>query len=320
MSIKGKQIFLTGGAGFIGTKVIEKLVDDNKIIVYDNLSRDSLGKTDLLHHKNIELIKGDILNLNHLSESIKDSNIIIHLAAIAGVDTVLRSPVKTMTVNVIGTYNVLESASKLINMDRLMEFSTSEVFGTYAFKVDEKSSTSQGSVGEARWTYSVSKLTGEHFAHAYFKEKGMPTVGVRPFNIYGPGQVGEGAIHHFVKKAILEEDLVVHGDGSQIRAWCYVDDIVDGILLALENPDAVGQSFNIGNPTSTVTVFDLAERIVRLSKSRSKIIFKPITYTDIEIRIPNIDKAKLILGYEPKVHLDEGILKTIEWYRNNLGV
>ena len=317
MSIKGKQIFLTGGAGFIGTKIIEKLINDNKIIVYDNFSRDSLTETGLINHENIIAIKGDILDPEHLRKSMVGSNIVIHLAAIAGVDTVIKNPVKTMTVNVIGTYNVLDAAKQLPDLDRFMEFSTSEVFGTYAFKVDEKSSTTQGSVGEARWTYSVSKLTGEHFSHAYFAEFGLPTVSVRPFNIYGPGQVGEGAIHHFVKKAIAGDDLIVHGDGSQIRAWCYVDDIVRGIFLALERKEAIGQSFNIGNPTSTVTVFDLAERIIRLSKTKSKIIFKPITYTDIEIRIPNIDKSKELLGYEPQVNLDEGILKTIEWYKKH---
>ncbi|MGD9580983.1 MAG: NAD-dependent epimerase/dehydratase family protein [Vampirovibrionia bacterium] len=318
MAIKGKQIFLTGGAGFIGTKIIEKLVEDNQIVVFDNFSRDSLSKEGLINHKNIKAIKGDILDLKHVEESMKGSDIVIHLAAIAGVDTVINNPVKTMRVNVIGTYNVLESASKLPKLERFMDFSTSEVFGTYAFKVDEKASTAQGAVGEARWTYSVSKLTGEHFSHAYYNEFKLPTVTVRPFNIYGPGQIGEGAIHHFVKRAIANEDLVVHGDGSQIRAWCYVDDIVEGIFLALEKPEAIGQAFNIGNTTSTVTVFDLAERIIRLAKADSTITFKPITYSDIEIRIPNIDKAKELLGYEPKVNLDEGILRTIDWYKKNL--
>lgn len=317
MAIEGKQIFLTGGAGFIGTKVIKKLIDANQIVVYDNFARDSLSKEGLANHKNLKTIKGDILDFNHLKESMQGSTIIIHLAAIAGVDTVISNPVKTMRVNVVGTYNVLQAASELPNVDRFMDFSTSEVFGTYAFKVDEKSSTAQGSVGEARWTYAVSKLTGEHFCHAYYNEFGLPTVTIRPFNIYGPGQVGEGAIHHFVKKAIANEDLIVHGDGSQIRAWCYVDDIVDGILLAIEKKEAIGQAFNIGTPTSTVTVFDLAERIIRLAKAKSSISFKPITYSDIEIRIPNIDKAKELLGYEPKINLDEGILKTIEWYKTH---
>lgn len=317
MAIEGKQIFLTGGAGFIGTKIIKKLIDHNQIVVFDNFSRDSLSKEGLDKHKNIKTIKGDILDFASLKEAMKGSNIVIHLAAIAGVDTVINNPVKTMRVNVVGTYNVLQAASELPKIERFMDFSTSEVFGTYAFKVDEKASTAQGSVGEARWTYAVSKLTGEHFCHAYYNEFGLPTVTIRPFNIYGPGQIGEGAIHHFVKRAVANEDLVVHGDGSQIRAWCYVTDIVEGILLAIEKDEAIGQAFNIGTPTSTVTVFDLAERVIRLANAKSAIKFKPITYSDIEIRIPNIDKARELLGYEPKVSLDEGILKTIEWYKTH---
>ena len=125
--------------------------------------------------------------------------------------------------------------------------------------------TTIGSVGEARWTYAVSKLAGEHMAHAYYDELGVPTVTVRPFNVYGPGQIGGGAIRAFIEAALAGRDLTIHGDGSQIRAWCYVDDMVDGVLLCLERPSAVGESFNIGNARSAVTIFDLAQRIKRLT-------------------------------------------------------
>src|SRR5207249_9772441 len=122
-----------------------------------------------------------------------------------------------------------------------------EVFGTYAYKVAETHVTTTGSVGEARWTYAVSKLAGEHLAHAYHDELGLPTVSLRPFNVYGPGQIGGGAIRAFIETALAGRDLTIHGDGSQIRAWCFVDDMVDGILVALERPGAVGQSFDIGH-------------------------------------------------------------------------
>ena len=200
-------------------------------------------------------------------------------------------------------------------VSRLIDFSTSEVFGTHAYKVEETHVTTQGSVGEARWTYAVSKLAGEYLAHSYFDEFELPTVSVRPFNVYGPGQVGSGAIHHFTVRALAGEELVIHGDGSQIRAWCYVDDIVEALLKILDRDEAVGEVFNIGNPRSVVTVFDLAARIKRLAGSDSEIVFKPLHYTDVEMRIPNVDKARKLLEWEPRVDLDDGLARTIGWYR-----
>jgi UDP-glucose 4-epimerase len=182
--------------------------------------------------------------------------------------------------------------------------------------VDETSSTTMGSVGEARWTYAVSKLAGEHMAHAYFAELGLPTVSVRPFNVYGPGQIGGGAIRAFIEAALAGSDLTIHGDGSQIRAWCYVDDMVAAIMLALEHPSAVGESFNVGNPRSAVTIYDLARRIKRLTGCPGEIVFQPLHYTDVELRIPNVDKARELLGFEAQVELDDGLERTIAWYRS----
>jgi nucleoside-diphosphate-sugar epimerase len=245
---------------------------------------------------------------------------VVHLAAIAGVDTVLKMPVRTMQVAILGTHQVLEAARENPLLERLIDFSTSEVFGSYAYKVREGDLTALGAVGEARWTYAVSKLATEHLAHNYFKQYGTPALSVRPFNIYGPGQVGEGAIHRFIVQAIHNEPITIHNDGSQIRAWCYIDDMVDGILRCLEAPAAVGQAFNIGNPRSVVTIDDLARRIVRLSGSRSEITNVPWNNADVELRIPNIDKARQLLGYEPQVDLDEGLARTIRWYRERMSV
>lgn len=312
MRICNKRIFITGGAGFIGTALVSRLIDDNEIIIYDNLHRDAISHTDLLKHKNLTFVHGDVLDFDKLKNAMKDSQIVIHLAAIAGVDVVMKNSVKTLTVNVIGTYNVLEAAKTLPNLERFVDFSTSEVYGAHVYKADELHQTSQGAVGEARWTYAVSKLVGEHFSHAYCYEYGIPAVAIRPFNIYGPGQVGGGAIKAFVLKAIKNENLIVHGDGSQIRAWCYIDDLVDGTLLTLVKPEAIGQSFNLGNPRSTITIYNLACEVIRLSGATSQIEFAPLGYVDIEIRVPNIDKARNILGYEPKVELQEGILRTLK--------
>jgi nucleoside-diphosphate-sugar epimerase len=316
VALSGKRIVITGGAGFIGTRLATRLVGDNTVVVFDNLHRDVLTGSELAGHPNLEFHQGDVLDADSVGEVLAGASHVVHLAAIAGVDTVLQSPVRTMRVNLIGTYNVMEAAlATRESLERVVDFSTSEVFGTHAYKVEETHVTTQGSVGEARWTYAVSKLAGEYLSHSYYDEFGVPAVSVRPFNIYGPGQVGGGAIHHFTVRALANETLVIHGDGSQIRAWCYVDDIIDALLVILENPAAVGQVFNVGNPRSVLTVYDLANRIRRISGSASEVTFRPLHYTDVEMRIPNIDKARRLLGWEPQVDLDEGLARTIAWYR-----
>src|SRR5689334_21595241 len=187
---------MTGGAGFIGTALARRLVEANEIAVLDNLHRDSLTGTDLAEHENLRFVQGDILDLPLLRDLTKRATHVVHLAAIAGVDQVLKSPVRTMRVNLIGTSNVLEAAHEAGTIERLIDFSTSEVFGTHAYKVEDTHVTSQGSVGEARWTYAVSKLAGEYLAHSYFDEPNLPATSIRPCNVCGPRQAGSGAIHH----------------------------------------------------------------------------------------------------------------------------
>ncbi len=314
--LEGKRIFVTGGAGFIGTTLARRLVDRNDVVALDNLHRDALSSTDLTDHPNFILHQGDVLDAAAVRELARGATHIVHCAAIAGVDTVLESPVRTMRVNMIGTYNVLEAAAATLDtLERLVDFSTSEVFGTHAYNVNEGHVSTIGSVGEARWTYAVSKLAGEHMTHAYHDELGLPTVTLRPFNVFGPGQIGGGAIRAFIEAALAGDDLVVRGDGSQIRAWCYVDDMVEAVLLCLERPEAVGQSFNIGNPRSAVTIFDLAQRVKRITGCPGEIRFAPLNYVDVELRIPNVGKAREQLGFEARVELDEGLEQTIAWYR-----
>jgi UDP-glucose 4-epimerase len=317
VALEGRRILITGGAGFIGTTLTRRLVERNEIVALDNLHRDALSQTDLLEHPNLTFHQGDVLDADPLRELAQGVTHIVHCAGIAGVDTVLESPVRTMRVNVIGTYNVLEAGlATKDTLERLVDFSTSEVFGSQAFRVAETSVSVTGSVGEARWTYAVSKLAGEHMAHAYHAELGLPTTSVRPFNVYGPEQMGGGAIRAFIEAALAGEDLTIHGDGSQIRAWCYVDDMVEGTLLALEHPNAVGESFNIGNARSAVTIYDLAQRIKRATDAPGEIVFRPLHYTDVELRIPNVDKARNLLGFESQVELDEGLARTVAWYRS----
>jgi nucleoside-diphosphate-sugar epimerase len=314
--VHGKRILLTGGAGFIGTALTRTLVENNEVVALDNCHRNSLKDSGLLGHRNLKFIEGDVLNAAAVQEAIHGCHMVVHLASIAGVDTVMRIPVTTMKVSLIGTYHVLEAALNERGIERVIDFSTSEVFGRYAYNAREGDVTTLGAVGEARWTYAVSKLATEHLAHNYHVQYRLPALAIRPFNVYGPGQVGESAIHRFIVRALRGDDLHVHNDGSQIRAWCYVDDIVAGVLLSLEKPEAVGHSFNIGNPRSVCTIYDLARQIVRLSGSRSKIVYIRWDHPDVELRIPNIDKARDLLGFEPQVDLEEGLLRSIEWYRS----
>ncbi|NNC68258.1 MAG: NAD-dependent epimerase/dehydratase family protein [Gammaproteobacteria bacterium] len=316
--LKNKKIFITGGAGFIGSTLIDKYIGANEIVVFDNLSRNTLKTSPNRDHKNLKVIEGDVLDKKSLLSAAEGVNIFVHAAAIAGIDNTVKSPVRTMNINMIGTANALEAAQNNSEViERFLEFSTSEVFGTRAYRVEEIDSTHTGAVGEARWTYAVSKLAGEHLTHAYHKEYGLPTVTIRPFNIYGPGQVGEGAISIIIRKALNDEDIYIFGDGSQIRAWCYVDDMISALDKSLTDPNAIGESFNIGNARAVTTIYGLAETICRVLNSKSKIIFTEALSADIELRIPSVDKARDLIGFEAKIDLEEGLKKTAEWIAEN---
>ena len=314
--IHGKTIFITGGAGFIGSTLTGRLIEDNKITILDNLSRDSLKDKPFRDHPNLTVIAGDVLDYDAVAGAMDGANIVVHCAAIAGIDTVIVKPVATMRVNMVGSANVLEAASKLDRCDRVVCFSTSEVFGGRAFGSHETDNTVIGAVGEARWTYAVSKLAEEHLAIAYHQEQSLPVTVVRPFNVYGPGQVGEGALRTFIQRAVRDEPIEIHGDGTQIRTWCYVDDMIEGTMLAMSHPNAVGETFNIGNKRAVITIYGLANTVVRVLGSKSVISFIRKDYADVELRIPSVGKAADLLGFEAKVDLDEGIARTAEYYRS----
>ena len=310
-----KKVLLTGGAGFVGSHLVARLVDDHEVVVLDSLRRDALSGSAAAGHPNLHCVVGDVRDAALVHELAEGCSAIVHMASIAGVDTVLEFPVETMRINMLGTMNVLDAAlATASTLEHVIDFSTSEVFGQHAYRVEETHGTHQGAVGEARWSYAVSKLAGEYLAHGYVEQYGLPATTVRPFNIYGPGQIGGGAIHAFIVAALEGRDLTVHNDGAQIRAWCYVDDMVEAVLAMLACKWSLGQVFNIGNARSVVTTFDLAERIIRLTGSDSQIVFKPVVYTDVDLRIPNIDKARKLLGWEPTVNLEEGLARTIAWY------
>lgn len=317
MKVKNRKIFITGGLGFIGSAIIQRLAPHNKIIIYDNGRRDALRYFSVKKHRNVKIVKGDILDVKLLKKSIKGCDTVVHLAAMAGVSSYYKNPVKTMEVNFLGTYNILNIA-KDMNLKLFLNFSTSEVYGPYADKVKETHLTSQGHLQDSRWTYSVSKLAAEHLVFAFRRKHNLAVASVRPFNIYGPGQVGEGAIHIFIKNVLHNNPLIVTGDGTQVRAWCYVENLVNAVESILVNKLSIGEVFNIGDPGSTINILDLAKKIKKIAGSDSGITFKKHIGTDIHYRIPDIENAQKVLHFEPKIGLDEGLRLSIKWYKENL--
>jgi nucleoside-diphosphate-sugar epimerase len=314
---RSERILVTGGAGFIGSTFIARVIDDNQVTVLDTFGRNALQyHPGLTEHPNLTVHKGSVMDPEAVAKAMEGATMVVHCAAVAGIDSVGTHPTRTMSVNVIGTWHVLEAACKAGGIRRFVDFSTSEVFGRYAWKVSEEDSTTVAPVGESRWTYAVSKLATEHMAHAYHDEFGLPVVCLRPFNVYGPRQVGEGAIHHFIKRAVSGEPVRVYNDGSQVRAWCYVDDAVEALCRMCVMDAAVGESFNVGTPGSATTVRDLARLCTQLAGSDKPVEFVPRDGPDVELRVPDVAKMARILGFSPGVGLEEGLNRTIAWYRD----
>lgn len=311
--LEGARILITGGAGFIGSHLAERLLPDNEVVtLFDNFSRDALSNSDAKGHPRLRVIQGDILDAEAVIRAVDGHDVVFHCAAVAGIDTVGLSPVTTLKVNMLGSVNLLDAALAQSDIKRVVLFSTSEVYGRHANRVQESADARVGPPGEPRWTYAAGKLAEEHLASAYWVEFGLPTVVLRPFNVYGPRQVGEGAIRSFVLRALNDEPIEIRGNGGAVRAWTYVDDMVDGACRAAEFSEAIGDHFNIGNPNEPITVLDLAHRVVLLASSDSEIVLKPSEGPDVAERIPDISKAQRILGFAPTVDLDEGISVTIK--------
>ena len=317
MALKNTRVCITGGAGFIGSHLAAQLLADNEVVVYDNLHRNAIQFAHLDGHRNLTFIKGDVMDPAATRKAVEGCQVVIHCAAIAGVYSVDRNAVTTIEVNMLGTNNVVRAALAT-GVQRFVEFSTSEVYGPFIHKGKEDDLTTIGPVGENRWVYAASKLASEHLSFAHYKEDGLPLTVVRPFNVYGPRQVGDGAIRGMVLQALQHAPITLYNDGTQIRAWCYVEDFVDCVLRCAERPEAVGQVFNVGNPQGTITNFELANMIIRLTNSRSEIVFKPHPGPEVDLRVPSIEKAQTLLGYRPKVSLEAGISRTIPWYADHL--
>jgi nucleoside-diphosphate-sugar epimerase len=307
---------ITGGAGFIGSHIAERLAGSADLVLFDSLRRNSLASTELATLPNVELLEGDIRDRDAVLDVVRGADGVMHLAAIAGVSSYYNEPELTLRVNIEGTANVVD-AVVAAGVGRLLYLSTSEVHGPEAHDVDEESPCAIGPSSERRWVYATSKLAGEHLVLRGGETHGFAATVLRPFNIYGPRQTGEGAIRNFCLAATKGESLVVYGDGSAVRAWCYVDDFVDAVLLALGAPAAAGQVFNIGNPSATVDTNGLARLVASLVPS-ADVDSEDVPRAEVAYRTPVIAKARELLGFEPAVSLEEGLERTLEWTRSSM--
>jgi nucleoside-diphosphate-sugar epimerase len=317
--IRNKCVLITGGAGFIGSSLAERLAKDNQVLLLDRFFHDQpYSFTDLSSNRNVKTYECDILDGAAVDDLALQADVVIHAAAIVGVGRVCTYPRETLETNFAGTSRILRALEKNSHLDRFVYFSTSEVFGVNSFRVHEDSPSAVGPAAEARWSYAIAKLAGEHLVKAYHRQVGTPVVTVRPFNVFGPRRLGAHAILRFVLDALRDIPIEVHGDGSQIRSWCYIQDFCDAIYEMLVRPEAVGEDFNIGNPVNTLTVLQLAQQVVEVTGRRVPINFVPAPFPDIEIRVPSLEKARLILGYHPTYDLRRGLELTTDWYVKHL--
>jgi nucleoside-diphosphate-sugar epimerase len=311
--MKGKRILITGGAGFIGTHLAERFCSSSEVVLLDSFRRDSLTWVpQLRENRSVRVVTGDVLDPASLKPAFDGVDTVIHAAAIAGVSSYYGESLRTLHVNILGTVNVLEAAVRA-GARRFIQFSTSEIFGSHALWVDENAPAGIGAVTDRRWVYATSKLAGEHLALRTAEAHGFGCTVVRPFNIYGPRQVGEGAISNFCRAVVRGESLVVQGDGSAIRAWCFIDDFVNAIERILEEDAAAGRVFNIGNPSEVETTIGLARRVAALSPGTA-IGFEPARNAEVRARVPVIEQARQVLKFEPRVTLDEGLRRTLDWF------
>ena len=307
-----KCVLITGGAGFIGTHLAERLRGQCELVLFDNFKRNALRMTpELTRQPGVRIVQGDVLDAAALRQAMSGCDTVIHLAAIAGVSSYYAEPLRTLQVNIVGTLNALEAAAG--GTERFVYFSSSEVFGSEALWVEEDSTHRLGPVSDPRWVYATSKLAGEHLSLRFAERHGMACAIVRPFNIYGPRQVGEGAVSNFCQAAVSGRPMTVYGDGMSLRAWCYISDLIDAVEALLRTPSAFGHAYNIGNPHGVETTLGLTERIARLGHP-VPVQFQTVERSDVRARIPVIGRAHHAFGFEPRVGLDEGLTRTLDWF------
>ena len=315
------KFFITGGAGFLGSHLSDTLLGQGHEVTILDLASD-LKVRHLIGKPQFRYVRDSILNREILEGLIGWCDVVYHLAAVVGVEHYVGDPYQVLNVNVNGTQAVLQVAFKAHK--KVVFSSTSEVYGkSAAVPFREDGDRVLGSTRIDRWCYSTSKAVGEHFCFA-FQKLGLPVVVVRYFNVYGPrlDQMDVGrVITIFLGQVLRGEPVTVIGDGNQTRSFTYVEDAIRATVAAGLKEEAVGEIINIGSDEE-VTIKELAAMMVRLSGSRSALTFVPQeavygkSYEDIPRRVPDNNKMREILGVVPQVLIEEGLRRTIEWFRN----
>lgn len=316
-----KTVLITGGAGFIGSHLAEKiLAQGKKVFVLDNLSTGRKENIEhLLGNKDFIFKKGDVLNKVLVKKYVARADEIYHLAAAVGVKTVMEKPLESLILNTKGTENVFEAAEA--RKIPVLIASTSEIYGKNTnTPFSEKDDRLYGPVHNYRWGYAFSKGIDEFLGLAYFRERGVPVRVIRLFNVVGPRQSGEYGmvVPRFIKSAILGEPLIIHGTGNQTRCFGDVDDVVDALIKILRHSKSAGEVYNLGSDQE-ISIKDLAKKVIKLAGSKSKV--KYISYKkaygegfeDMQRRQPDLSKVKKLIGYNPKNSLDDVIKKIIEY-------
>ncbi|MCC7494261.1 MAG: GDP-mannose 4,6-dehydratase [Fimbriimonadaceae bacterium] len=319
------KVLVTGGAGFIGSHLLERLLDrGDEVCVLDNLATGAYQNIARFQgHPRLRLLVTDITDERTVEREVSWADEVYHLAAAVGVRLIVDEPVKTIETNILGSHVVLSLCAKYHR--HVLLASTSEVYGkTDAVPFREEAASVIGPTDKSRWAYACSKMMDEFLALAYQHERGLPVVIVRLFNTVGPRQRGRYGmvLPRFVQQALAGEPLLVHGTGEQTRCFGYVGDVVDGMLKLMAEPAAIGEVVNLGNDQE-VSIAQLARRVCELTGSSSELRRIPyeeafaVGFEDMLRRVPCLDKARRLVGYQPQVDLDGIISRVIEYYRGH---
>ncbi len=306
-----KKILVAGGAGFLGTHLCERLINKGeKVICLDNLITGYMTNIkNLLKNRNFQFIKHDITKKIYIKV-----DQIYNLACPASPIQYQVDPVRTIKSNIYGSINLLELAKKL-NI-KILQASTSEIYGDPKVRPQDESYWGNVNPIGIRSCYDEGKRAAETLFFDYYRQYGLKIKVIRIFNTYGPYMSKDDGrvVSNFIYKALLNKSLEIYGDGSQTRSFCYVDEMIDGLIKMMNSSDNIVGPINLGNP-SEFTIQELAKKIISITKSNSKTVFRPIPLDDPVQRKPNISLAKKILDWEPIISLDEGLLLTIEYFK-----
>ncbi|MHC4394342.1 MAG: SDR family NAD(P)-dependent oxidoreductase [Planctomycetota bacterium] len=313
------RVLVTGGAGFIGSTLSERLLSDGeKVSVIDNLSTGSLKNIESFkNNPEFDFVKGDIRNAELMESLVERSDAVFHLAAAVGVNLIAQEPVHTIETNIGGTEVVLDAVNKFGR--KILIASSSEVYGkSEAIPFSEDDDIVLGSTSMPRWSYACSKAIDEFLGLAFYQQYGLGVVIARFFNTIGPRQTGRYGmvVPRFVQKALKDEPLLIYGTGQQSRCFCYVDDVVDGAIGLMNCEQAAGKVYNIGS-SEEITIEGLADKIIEMTRSKSKKGFisykeaygRPIE--DMMRRVPSLERIKLTIGWEPKTKLTKALQRII---------